>query len=218
MPEQERNCGANDLRISIFIKTVLTLLLGAALFFMLKVGGADFLVLAPRAYIDSVLYGRAGFDSSELLSSEERFKLARSWDSSNPVPHEYLGHIANIRAALLYSAPALQVDFLREAALNFDRAIALRPNLAVLWVDRMFIASRNIEVAEKLGTASQIESSELKVIGMALRRASFLAPWDATVLNLMVRVGRLRYIQLTPEERLVVDGAVGRAKQLNLDI
>lgn len=205
------------MRISIFIKVLVTLLLVPAMFYLARIGIADFLVLSPRSYVDAVQNGRVRLDPAELFRAKEKLENARSWDAANPVVHEYLGQIAYMRASLFASSPKLQELFLKEAIVDFDRAIAARPNSAILWADRMTIGSRYIEVSAMLGSGDKVAIVELPIIAAALRRAALLGPWEPTVLRQLVQVGKSRYAQLSSEERVVVDGAVGRAKQLNLN-
>lgn len=206
------------MKISVLIKVLVTLLIIPAMLYLARVGIADFLVLSPRAYVDSIQSGRVRLDPAELFRAKEKLENARSWDAANPVVHEYLGQIAYMRASLFSSSPTLQEFFLRDAIVNFDRATAVRPNSAILWADRMTIGSRYIEVSAVLGSGDKIAKVELPIIVAALRRAALLGPWEPSVLRQLVQVGKLRYSELSPSERVVVDGAVGRAKQLNLSI
>lgn len=181
-----------------------------------RVGIADFLLLAPRAYVDSVHTGSVRFDPVELVSVRERLLLARSWDRSNPTIHEYLGHVAFMRAQLFGSVPALQVLFLSEAAEDFDTAILNRPNSGVLWADRMVIASQYLEVLTAIRGDSALVEKERAIMKKALRRAAQLSPWDPPVLLQLCRVSAKRYGDFTSEERVLLDAATARAKQLNL--
>ena len=199
-------------------KIVVTLLLLPALVYLTRVGVADFLRLAPCAYIEAVQKGGARLDPAELVKSRERLLLARSWDSGNPIIPEFLGQIAFMRAQLISLSPSAQAVFLREAIVAFQEAIELRPNSAFLWADRMTAGSWLLEINSRLGRNDGNVKSELSVIRMALCRASVLDPWNPQVLTQLVKVGTLRYMEFSPEERMIIDGAVARAKQLNLKI
>lgn len=203
---------------SLSIKLLLTMLVVSAMFYLGRIGIADFLLLAPRTYVESVQNGSVRLEPAELLRTRDRLLYAYSWDKSNPVIPEYLGHIAFIRASLFRNSPFLQSFFLKEAMADFDDAIAARPNSAILWADRMTIGSLYIEANSALGGSAAVSKTELAKIGMALRRAAVLAPWNVSVLNQLVKVGKLRYAQLTPDDRRIIDAATDRAKQLNLKV
>ena len=199
-------------------KFVATLLLLPALIWLTRVGVADFLRLSPCAYVEAVQKGSERLVPADLVKARERLLLARSWDGSNPVIPEYLGQIAYMRAQLISLSPSVQAVFLREAIDDFQMAIAYRPNSAVLWADRMTAGSWLLEINSRLGLGDAIVKPELAAIGMALRRASVLGPWEPSVLLQLVKVGTLRYREFSAEDRVVIDVAVARAKQLGLRI
>jgi len=197
-------------------KIIFTLLLLPALVYLTKVGIADFLRLAPCAYVEAVQKGEVRLDPAELVRSRERLLSARAWDSSNPIVPEFLGQIALMRSRLVAFSPKLQLIFLHEAADEFQRAIILRPSSAYLWAARMTAGSWLIETNAIMAGDEALARRELTVIGAAMRRADTLGPWESTVLQQIVRVGTLRYTEFSPDVRVIVDGAVARAKQLNL--
>lgn len=205
-------------RFDLLKKVIVTLLLLPALFFLAKAGIADFLRLAPCAYIEAVQKGSERLVPAELLESRERLLLARSWDPGNPLIPEYLGQIAIIRAQLITLSPTLQAKFFNEAIAEFETAIELRPNSAYLWADRVTAGSALLETNVKLAGDVEMLSRELSAISHAFRRASELGPWEPKVLSQLVRVGIFRYNEFTPEVRKLVDDAIARANKLNLKL
>ncbi|MCX7192186.1 MAG: hypothetical protein NTY60_00915 [Proteobacteria bacterium] len=201
----------------LLFKIIFTLLLLPALAWLAKVGIADFLRLAPCTYIEDVQKGKERLIPARLLVSREQLLTARSWDSSNPLIPEYLGQIAIIRAQLISLSPTLQAAFFREAIDDFEVAIALSPNSAYLWADRMTAGSLLLEVNAKTGRDGQFAIHELAEISIALRRANELGPWEPKVLAQLVKVGALRYTEFSPDVRVLVDGAQKRAKKLGLN-
>ena len=133
------------------LKIVLTFLLLSALFWLAKVGIADFLRLGPCRYIEDVQTGKERLVPAQLLLLREQLLTARSWDPSNPLIPEYLGQFEIIRAQLISSSPILQAKYFRVAIVDFEAAIAVRPNSAFLWADRMTAGSLLLEANEKAG-------------------------------------------------------------------
>lgn len=199
-------------------KIVVTLLLLPALVYLTRVGVADFLRLEPCAYIEAVQKRTVRLDPAKLVRSRERLLLARSWDSGNPIIPEYLGQIAFMRAHLISLSPIVQAVFLHEAIVHFQNAIELRPDSAFLWADRMTAGSLLLENYARTGGDGDLVENELSAIRIAFRHAAELGPWEPQVLIQLVKVGTLRYMEFSPEERVLVDGAVAREKQLNLKI
>ncbi len=204
------------LRSGLLIKITLTLLILSAMAYLTRVGVADFLRLRPCAYVDGHGNGTVSLDPAGLDDSRKLMLLARSWDDTNPVIPEYLGQTDFMLAQLAGFSPAMQATFLRNAIVNFDSAIALRPYSAYLWAARMTTGSWLLQIKAQIN--EPLDKSELKYIGVALRRAAALDPWGPSVLQQLVTVGTLRYKELSPEVRLVVDEAVMRAKQLGIKI
>lgn len=197
-------------------KIILSLLVVPAVIYLARVGVADFLRLAPTTYIDSVQKGEVRPVPIDLVKSRDQLLRAQSWDKSNPLIPEYLGQVAFVRAQLIGFSPAVQAIFLREAVHYFQIATDLRPNSATLWADRMTAGSWLMQINAKLGLHDQNVQAELAIIQTAMCRASVLAPWEPSVLRQVIGVGQLRYFELTPEVRSIVDAAVSRAKQLNI--
>ncbi|MDO8206353.1 MAG: hypothetical protein Q7T38_00870 [Gallionella sp.] len=206
------------MKSGLLIKIILTLLLLPALAWLTKAGVADFLRLSPCAYIDALNKGTVPLEPAELDKTRVRLKLARSWDASNPIIPEYLGQTDFMLAQLVSFSPAMQATFLHNAIVNLDSAIGLRPYSAYLWAARMTMGSWLLEINTQLGRNDPIDKSELTVIKMALRRAALLDPWNPAVLQQIVKLGTLRYMEFSAEDRSVVDEAVTRAKQLNIKI
>jgi len=186
--------------------------------YLTKVGVADFLRLAPCAYVEAVQKREIRLDPAELVRARERLIMARDWDSSNPDVPEFLGQIALMRSKLVDFSPRLQLIFLREAVQEFQYAVDLRPNSAYLWAARMTAGSWLLETNAKIDRDDGLVAHELSVMSQAMQRADLLAPWDASILQQMLRVGDLRYLEFSPEIRLIVDGAALRAKKLKLKI
>ncbi|MDP1592967.1 MAG: hypothetical protein Q8L80_01855 [Gallionella sp.] len=200
-------------------KILITLLLVPALIYLTKVGVADFLRLAPCAYLEAVQKGGVPLDPVKLAVARERLLLARSWDASNPVIPEFIGHIAYMRAQSGYFTPRRQAVFLQEAIDEFEQAIKLRPNSAYLWAARMTMGSLLIDVNVQAGSNDDaLLKRELRAITMAMHRAAVLGPWEQPVLRQIVKVGTSRYQDLSVGEQELVDEAVTRAKRLNLKI
>lgn len=203
-------------KIGLLFKIIFTLLLLPALIYLARAGVADFLRLEPCAYLEAVQEGKERVIPVELLRSRERLLLARSWDASNPIIPEYLGQIAIVRAQLVTLSPSLQAVFFREAIAEFNTGIALRPNSAYLWADRMTAGSSLLEANAKAGRDAALVEGELAEISRALRHANELAPWEPKILAQLVRVGTLRYMELAPDDRLLIDGARARVKRLGI--
>lgn len=204
------------LKSGLLTKIILTLLLLPALIWLTKVGVADFLRLEPCIYIDALGKGAVRIEPTELDKSRERLLLARSWDVSNPIIPEYLAQTDFMLAQLINFSPAIQAEYLRNAIVNLNSAISLRPNSAYLWAARMTMGSWLVEL--KVQANESVDKSELENISMALRRAAVLDPWNPSVLQQIAKVGTLRYKELFEEDRLIVDQAKIRASQLNMKI
>lgn len=204
------------LKNNFLFKVAVTLLVLPAVLWLTRIGVADFLRLEPGSYIEAVQKGSERLVPAELLASRERLLQARSWDTGNPLIPEYLGQIAVMRAQLVTLSPSLQAVFLREAIGEFEAAIALRPNSAYLWADRASAGSALLEA--DAGRDPLLAQRELPLVITAFSRASKLGPWEPKVLDQLVRVGRLRYAEFTPEGRLLVDAAIERSEKLGLKI
>lgn len=204
------------LKPGLLVKVTLTLLVLASLYWLARVGVADFIRLRPCAYIDSLGKGSVQLDPVTLDQSRELLLLARTWDPGNPVVPEYLAQTDFILAQMLNFNPALQADFLRKAIVNFDLAIALRPNSAYLWAARMTTGDWLLQLNRKL--ALPVDRVELARVELSLKRAAILDPWNPSVLRQIVTVGKLRLLDFEPESRLQVEEAITRAKQMGVNI
>ena len=200
------------------LKIIFSLLLTVALVYLARLGIADFMRLEPTAYVEDVQKGIERPGAARLQEAREQLLNARSWDAGNPLIPEYLGQIAIIRAQLISLSPMLQEKLFREAIEDFDAALALRPNSAYLWADRMTAGSLLLEANEKTGVDAELVEHELRAIATALRHATDLGPWEPKVLAQIVRVGRLRYEALPDESRALIVDAVVRADKLQLKI
>lgn len=203
--------------IGLFKKLLLTLILLSGLYFLMRVGVADFLRLAPCSYVESVQHGQRIYPA-ELVSARERLLLAREWDSANPVIPEFLAHIALMRSRLVSFSPKLQENFLNEAVDELQRATALRPNLPHLWAARMTAGSWLIEANARSKLDETLVKKELSAISISMHRAYQLGPSEPAVLQQIVVVGRLHYAELSPDDRIVIDAASDRARRLNIKI
>lgn len=206
------------MKTGLLLKLIFTVLLSSALLYLVKAGVADFLRLAPCAYLEAVRQKTATLDPVRLAAAKERLLLAQSWDDGNPVIPEYLGQIALMRTQLAGFSPRLQVIFLKEAIDDYQMAIRLRPDSAYLWAARMTTGSMLIATNARLERDDVLMARELAELKFALRRAGALGPWEPSVLQQMVRVGSLHYGELSLNEREMVDGAKTRAKQLGVVI
>lgn len=206
------------IKSGLLVRIFATLLLLSGMAWLTRGGVADFLRLAPCAYIDALKNGAARLEPTELDKARAGLTLARSWYASNPVIPEYLSQTDFMLAQLVSFSPAMQAAFLRNAIVNLDSAIGLRPYSAYLWAARMTMGSWLLEINAQLGPTDPIDKPELAVIKLALRRAALLDPWNPAVLQQIVKVGTLRYNELSAEQRLAVNAAVARAKKLNIKI
>lgn len=205
-------------RKGLLIKILFTLLLLPASVYLARAGIADFLRLEPCAYLEAVKNGKERLVPARLMVARERLLLARSWDAGNPLIPEYLGQIAVIRAQLISLSPALQGDFFREAIADFDEAIALRPNSAILWADRVTAGSALLEANARAVRDAQLVEAEMPLLSFAFRRACELGPWEPEALSQLMRVGALRHQEFSPEMREVVEAAIVRARKLGLKV
>jgi hypothetical protein len=199
-------------------KVIFSLLFTVALVYLARVGVADFMRLAPCAYVEAVQKGEERPISVKLLEARDRLINARSWDLENPLIPEYLGQIAIIRGLLISLSPMLQEALFREAIEDFDAALALRPNSAYLWAERMTAGTLLLEANGKSVIDNKLVLHELPIIAVALRHATELGPWEPKILEQVVRVGRLRYESFSDETRALIVAAVVRADKLQLNI
>lgn len=201
----------------VFGRLLLAAILLSGMYFIFKIGVADFLRLAPCSYIESVQHGQRLYPA-ELVKARDQLLLAREWDPDNPIIPEFLAQIALMRTRLVSFSPRLQTNFLNEAIDELQCAIALRPNLPHLWAARMTAGSWLIEANARAGVDPALVKREMSVISAAMHRAYVLGPSEPTVLRQVVMVGNLRYAEISSEDRIVVDQAAARARLLNLKI
>lgn len=206
------------LKSGLLVKILLTLLLLPSMLWLARVGVADFLRLEPCAYIEPLVSGTETYDPVRFDKARERLFLARSWDPGNPVILEFIGHTDLFLAQLSAGDPALQAGYLRKAVDDFDAAIALRPNSGYLWASRLTIGSWLLGLNSKLGRGRGDARADFERIQLSLRRAAVLGPWEPPVLKQVVKVGMFRYGQFSPDERVIIDAAVARAKRLGIRI
>lgn len=204
------------LKPGLLIKATLTLLVLTSLYWLTRVGVADFIRLRPCAYIDGLAKRTVQLDPVTLDQSRALLLLARTWDPGNPVVPEYLAQTDFILAQMLNFNPALQADFLRKAIVNLDLAITLRPNSAYLWAARMTTGDWLLQLNRRLDLP--VDYEELARVEFALKRAAVLDPWNPSVLRQVVTVGKLRLLDFEPESRSQVEEAITRAKQMRINI
>lgn len=204
------------LKPGLLIKVVLTLLVLASIYWLIRVGVADFIRLRPCAYIDGLGKRSAQLDPVTLDQSRALLLLARTWDPENPVVPEYLAQTDFILAQMLNFSPAMQAVFVRKAIVNFDLAIMLRPNSAYLWAARMTTGDWLLQLNSKL--ALPVDRVELARVELSLKRAAVLDPWNPLVLRQVVTVGKLRLLDFQPESRPQVEEAITRAKQMGINV
>lgn len=204
------------LKPGFLIKIILTLVVLTFLYWLTRVGVADFIRLRPCLYIDSLGKGSVQLNPVTLDQSRELLLLAHTWDPQNPVVPEYLAQTDFILARMLGFNPAMQANFLRKAIVNYDLATALRPNSAYLWAARMTTGNWLLQVNRQL--ALPVDRVELARVEFSLKRAAVLDPWNPSVLRQVVTVGKLRLLDFEPESRSQVEKAILRAKQMGINI
>lgn len=201
----------------LFRKILLALIVLPGMVFLARAGVADFMRLAPCSYVESIQHGGRIYPA-ELLAAREQLQLAREWDPDNPIVPEFLAQIALIRCRLVSFSPKLQAMLLNEAIAELQRAIELRPNLPHLWAARMTAGSWLIAANARGVNDEALVRRELSAISVAMGRAHVLGPSEPAVLQQIVLVGRERYPDLSPQERVIVDRAIDLAKKLSLKI
>jgi hypothetical protein len=206
------------MKSALWLKISMTVLLVPALMWLAQVGLADFMRLAPCAYIDALNKGTANLDAVALDKARAQLLVARSWDATNPIVPEYLGQTDYMLAQLVSFSPEMQATFLRKAIINMDEAIVLRPYSAYLWAARMTAGNWLLQINSQLMPEKVIDMLELAAIKHAMQRAAVLDPWNPAILQQIVKVGTPRYPDFSAEYRSIVDDAVIRAKQLNIKI
>lgn len=186
-----------------------------------RAGIADFLRLEPCAYLDRVQVSAKRPDPARLGAARDRLELARKFDPDNPIIHEYLGIVYFHRAGIVASDLPLRIGYLETARNYYETALALRPNSGYLWAGMIAIRgalldSRLSPSAQPADDAARTGMDDLHGLGQALQHATRLAPWEAPVLNIVMKTGKLHYKVLGPAERSIVDAASRRAKELGL--
>lgn len=210
-------------RRGLLLRWLLTAGIAFLAFELSRAGIADFLRLEPSAYLDSVQVSAKRPDPARLGAARDRLVLAREFDPDNPIIPEYLGIVYFHRANIVSGDQPLRIGYLETARDYYETALALRPNSGYLWAGMMAIRgalldSRQSESTYPIDDAGRAGLDDLRGLGQALRHAIRLAPWEAPVLNVVVRTGMLHYKALAPEERGMVDAAVRRAKELGLKL
>lgn len=190
---------------------------------LLRTGLADFLRLGPCTYLDSVRASGKRPDPERLGSARDQLELARAVDPRNPIVHEYLGIVYFYRAIIVAGDLPLRIGYLEMARDYYQAALSLRPNSGYLWAGMMAIRgalleSRPSDAIIPDDNARREGANDLRGLGQALRHATELAPWEAPVLDIVIRTGRLHYPLLGTAERDMVDAALRRAKELGLPV
>jgi hypothetical protein len=189
---------------------------------LLRTGIADFLRLEPCAYLDGIQASGRRPDPAKLGSASDQLELARTIDPNNPIIHEYLGIVHFHRAIIVAEDLPIRIGYLEMARDYYAAALKLRPNSGYLWAGMMTICGALLESrrpsAAEGNDISGIEVGDLRGLEQALRHATRLAPWEVPVLNAVLKTGKLHYLALGPADRDLVDAAVLRASQLELDV
>lgn len=192
-------------------KIMLVAALSVAMAYLGKVGIADFMRLEPCAYLDGVRASNTLPSPDRLEKARERLLLAQQIDSNNPIIPEYLGLVYYYRAQLSDFDAQLKRDFLESALSSYALAIKLRPNSGYLWSADMLL--RQALMAATVPTQRDLES-----LFESMRHAARLAPWEPGVIQQVVLIGKMHVADLGQADRMVVDAAVERAKQLNIKV
>lgn len=208
---------------ALLLRWLLTAGIAFLAFELSRTGIADFLRLEPCAYLDSVQASAKRPDPARLGVARDRLVLARKFDPDNPIIHEYLGIIYFHRAVIVANDLPLRIGYLETARNYYETALALRPNSGYLWAGMVAIRgalldSRQSQTTHPADDARRDGMNDLHGLKQALQHATQLAPWEAPVLNIVVKTGMLHYKALDLEERGMVDAAVGRANKLKLPI
>ncbi len=208
-------------RQGLLLRWLLTTVIAFLAFELSRTGIADFLRLEPCVFLDRVQASGKRPDPARLGEARDRLVLALKFDPDNPIIHEYLGIVYFHRAGIVASDLPLRIGYLETARDYYAAALALRPNSGYLWAGMMAIRgalldSRQSESTYPIDDAGRAGLDDLRGLGQALRHATRLAPWEAPVLNIVVRTGMLHYKALVPEERGMVDVALRRAQELGL--
>ena len=183
----------------------------------LRAGVADFLRLQPCTYLDHVQRAGARPDPAILGAARDRLELARTVDPGNPVIHEYLAIVYFHRAHLVAGDPALRRGYLESARTYYEAALALRPHSGYLWAGIMAVHAALLQAQPSggvAGAAEHVDEDGLGHLGVALRHALRLAPWEPQVLKAVATTGRLHYAALGSVERDMVDEARRRLTRL----
>lgn len=216
-----RRSGRGDSVLGILIKLGLTVLLLAVVFFIGRVGLADFLRLESTSYIDKVNEGQVRLSMERLEKSRQRLLLAGRIDADNPVIPEYLAQIAYIRASYSDANKELQRGYLNEALTQYQLALRLRPNSGYLWAGEMAVihllmSSDEVAGAEGAPMIPATSAPQWKQMMVAMKHAIQLAPWEPGVLTQVVAVGNKYYPVLGSGEKQLFDSAKRNAGSLGL--
>lgn len=197
---------------------LLTAGIALLVFDLSRAGIADFLRLEPCAYLDRVQTSGKRPDPSKLSAARDRLEFARKIDPGNPIVHEYLGIIYFHRAIIFPDDLPLRILYLETARNYYQTALGLRPNSGYLWAGMLAVRGALLDGRLAGPTEASERENELSGLKQALQHAARLAPWEAPVLNIVVKTGKHHYKLMGTDERGIVDAAIERARFLKLSM
>lgn len=158
-----------------------------------------------------------------MRAARDRLVLAGKFDPDNPITQEYLG-IVYFREAVIAAADLpRRISDLETARDYYKKALALRPNSGYLWAGMAAVSGALLETrsSKSSNSAAGVDgamANDLRDLKQALAYAARLAPWEPVVLSNVVKIGKMHYSALGPEERRLVDVAGRRASTMKLTI
>jgi tetratricopeptide (TPR) repeat protein len=184
---------------------------------------ADFLRLEPCTYLDGLRIANANPSPVKLEEARQRLLFAQKVDPDNPIIPEYLGQVYFYRANFSSFDVQLKREFLERALENFEASIRIRPNSGYLWSSEMITRQSlmDIDAPSLAGTsavASATPMANLDTLLVSLRHAAQLTPWEPSVVEQVIQVGKIHYTELNTNDQAIVDMAIKRAAQLGLKI
>lgn len=210
-------------RRGLLLRWLLTAGIAFLAFELSRTGIADFLRLAPCAYLDRFQASAKPPDPARLEAARDRLAFAGKLDPDNPIIQEYLGIVYFREAVISASDLSRRISDLETARGHYKKALALRPNSGYLWAGMAAVSGALLEsrplISSKLAAgADGAVANDLRDLKQALAYATRLAPWEPVVLSNVVKIGKMHYSVLGPEGRRLVDDAVRRASTLKLTI
>ena len=206
-------------RQRLLLRLVFAAAIVFAAFELSRTGIADFLRLEPCAYLDRVQASGNRPDPARLAAARDRLVLAQKFDPDNPIIQEYLGIVYFHQAVIAVNDLPVRIGYLETAREYYKKALVLRPNSGYLWAGMASISGALLESRpSKSSVGAGGAANDLRDLKQSLAYATRLAPWEPAVLSNIVKVGKLHYSALGPNERRLVDDAVLRASAMKLTI